>query len=56
MVIVGGDLTSKSRIRNTKCTKGEGLCKFKMIHENSTMYQTWTDLLNFTTRPLICTK
>ena len=25
--------------------------KFKMIHD-----QTWSDLLNFTTRPLICTK
>ena len=25
MAIVGGDLTSKSRIRNTECTKGEEL-------------------------------
>lgn len=25
MVIVGGDLISKSRIRNTECTKGEEL-------------------------------
>ena len=30
----GGDLTSKSRIRNTKCTKRRRTMKFKMIHEN----------------------
>ena len=29
--------------------------KFKMIHENYNVSDL-TDLLNFTTRPLICTK
>lgn len=55
MAIVGGDLTSKSRIRNTECTKGEELWNLRWFMK-ITMYQIWTDLLNFTTRPLICTR
>ena len=55
MAIVGGDLTSKSRIRNTEYTKGEELWNLRWFMK-ITMYQIWTDLLNFTTRPLICTR